>query len=612
MVFIVILSSILLAVCTSLKPIYLQNAIDAVEAGTGDARAMFICYLVSILGILLFETARQLSTGKYRNGKLFGLKKQVMAHIIHMPPRKFQEEQGQNYVTTLNNEIEMLVDSFYVTRLELAYSILVLVACVVALLYINGYLAMIIIISTVCPIVASAVQGQALEKRTNLYTMALEKLNVMIGNLIHGYPTIKVNHVEREYLQTLEQDNEKAAHAEFAKSKTKVRVNMIIGLLSYAGEAVMVGFSIYEIAKGRLSVGALVGALQLSEMLVIPTNSISYQLSEMRSVASIRQKISRLLSVPESETPPAAIPSVAHIDLNDVSFRHEEKVILSHASYRFEAGKKYLILGENGSGKSTLFKLLTGLESEYEGCISVNGTDIRQLWPALYDRIGVVLQDAFLFDDTLLQNITLYRPELRERVEPVLRSLGMDAFLASHDLEQTFQNTKGNLSGGGNGDAVIAAQRGLFRPDIPAVGGQIQTLPGHVLGAVLRLGADHVHVALQNNGGGIFIAGGGVLPDDDVVAVLLPVPQAKLLGHGHAQVTDDLGVAAAVRHGAQPFKIVENRLRLQMRENSHVSKLLSEIAAVSGTAARWPAPATPAPPHPAGGRWYRTPACGSR
>ena len=202
------------------------------------------------------------------------------------------------------------------------------------------YLAVIIIVSTICPIVASAVQGQALEKRTNLYTMALEKLNVMIGNLIHGYPTIKVNHVEREYLQTLEQDNENAAHAEFAKSKTKVRVNMIIGLLSYAGEAVMVGFSIYEIAKGRLSVGAL----QLSEMLVIPTNSISYQLSEMRSVASIRQKISRLLSVPDSETPPAAIPAVAHIDLNDVSFRHEEKVILSHASYRFEAGKKYLIL----------------------------------------------------------------------------------------------------------------------------------------------------------------------------------------------------------------------------------------------------------------------------
>ncbi|MDD7000300.1 MAG: ATP-binding cassette domain-containing protein [Oscillibacter sp.] len=82
------------------------------------------------------------------------------------------------------------------------------------------------------------------------------------------------------------------------------------------------------------------------------------------------------------------------------------------------------------------------------GCISVNGTDIRGLWPALYDEIGVVLQDAFLFDDTFLQNVTLYRPELAGRVEPVMRSLGMDAFLASHDLDQPFQNTKGNLSGG--------------------------------------------------------------------------------------------------------------------------------------------------------------------
>ena len=105
-------------------------------------------------------------------------------------------------------------------------------------------------------------------------------------------------------------------------------------------------------------------------------------------------------------------------------------------------------MGENGSGKSTLFKLLSGFETEYEGSILVNGTDIRKLWPTLYEQIGVVLQDAFMFDDTLLSNITLYRSELEEQVAPVMRSLGMDAFLASHSLNQEFQTTKGNLSGG--------------------------------------------------------------------------------------------------------------------------------------------------------------------
>ena len=75
MVFMVIISSVLLAVCTSLKPIYLQNAIDAVDVGAGGALTMFLCYVASILGILLFETARQLSTGKYRNSRLFSLKR---------------------------------------------------------------------------------------------------------------------------------------------------------------------------------------------------------------------------------------------------------------------------------------------------------------------------------------------------------------------------------------------------------------------------------------------------------------------------------------------------------------------------------------------------------
>ena len=121
-----------------------------------------------------------------------------------------------------------------------------------------------------------------------------------------------------------------------------------------------------------------------------------------------------------------------------------------------------------------------------------------------------------------------------------------------------------NGENGRHGDAVVTAQRCLFRPDVVAVCGQIQPLAGHILGAVLRLGTDHVHVALQNNGSGALIAGGGVLPDDNVVAVLLPVPQAQLPGHGHAQVADDPGVAAAVGHGTQPFKEIENSLGLQM------------------------------------------------
>lgn len=227
-----------------------------------------------------------------------------------------------------------------------------------------------------------------------------------------------------------------------------MRVNAVIGLLAYAGEAVMVGFSIYEISQGRLTVGALVGALQLSEMLAIPTNSISYQISEMKSVRGIRRKIEQMLDAPMEPPAPERFTPIESIELRDVSFRHPEKMLFDHLSYRFEAGKKYLILGENGSGKSTLFKLLSGLETEYDGDVLINGRDARPLWPVFYDQLGVVLQEPFLFDDTLRQNITLYRPQPDARVEAVLRSLGMEPFLAERDLDGEFQSTKGNLSGG--------------------------------------------------------------------------------------------------------------------------------------------------------------------
>ena len=140
----------------------------------------------------------------------------------------------------------------------------------------------------------------------------------------------------------------------------------------------------------------------------------------------------------------------ALLEVRSLSVRYpgNKKEVLHQVDLTLAPGTITCVIGESGSGKSTLFKLLTGLETEYEGCISVNGTDIRQLWPALYDQIGVVLQDAFIFDDTFLRNVTLYRPALRERAVSAMHSLGMDAFLASHDLDQVFQNTKGNLSGG--------------------------------------------------------------------------------------------------------------------------------------------------------------------
>ena len=165
LVLISILSSLALAICTALKPICLQNTVDAVGTNEAAILALFAYYVATILGILIFETIRQLSISKYSIKKTFSLKSRLINHVTQMSPQKFQKEKGQNYITGLNKEIDMLVENYYVTRLEFAYSVLVLITSIAALLYINTYLALIIIVSTACPILASVAQGKAIRKK---------------------------------------------------------------------------------------------------------------------------------------------------------------------------------------------------------------------------------------------------------------------------------------------------------------------------------------------------------------------------------------------------------------------------------------------------------------
>ena len=127
----------------------------------------------------------------------------------------------------------------------------------------------------------------------------------------------------------------------------------------------------------------------------------------------------------------------------------------------------------------------------------------------------------------------------------------------------------------GHGDAVVAAQRGPLGIDKIPVDGQIQPLTGHVLAAVRRFLAHHVHVTLQNHRLRPLVPGGGVLKDDDVVQRILLIPQAPLSGKLRQPVADGLGVARTAGNSAHLLKKVKYPSRLQMLQNCHIHRSFS-------------------------------------
>ena len=151
------------------------------------------------------------------------------------------------------------------------------------------------------------------------------------------------------------------------------------------------------------------------------------------------------------------------ITFDRVSFGYEEgKPVLKDISARFEAGKKYAIVGGSGSGKTTLLNLLMGGCSGYSGSVTVDGTELSAVDPdSLYDLLSLIGQNVFLFDDTIRRNLTMFRSFPDEAVASAAQRSGLAPVMEAKGEDYRCGENGNGLSGGERQRISIA--RALLR-----------------------------------------------------------------------------------------------------------------------------------------------------
>jgi len=139
------------------------------------------------------------------------------------------------------------------------------------------------------------------------------------------------------------------------------------------------------------------------------------------------------------------------IEVSHVNFSFENKQVLKDVSFTIEKGKKYLIKGVSGAGKTTLINLLAMVYDDYEGNITVDGIDYRDISEeSFHKKVAFIYQDVFLFEDTIKNNIALYQDIPEERLNYAVKVSGLEPFLEERKEginERLSENGK-NLSGG--------------------------------------------------------------------------------------------------------------------------------------------------------------------
>lgn len=271
-------------------------------------------------------------------------------------------------------------------------------------------------------------------------------------------------------------ENEKFQHQNNIYTNTWMKLCEYLSIFWAMGDLVsglqvmiVVLLGAYFCIQGSMSVGSYIAFISYNNMLVGPIRSLGRMISEMSKTGVSLRRISDIMMA-EAETDDASVTPLTD-DNTDISFEHvsfafDQNQVLKDINMHVKQGETIGILGSTGSGKSTLMHLLCRLYDLGEGRITIGGRDIKSIpLEELRKKIGIVLQDPFLFSRTIKENITItgHEERLDEVVDIACLRDTIDSFPDGYD---TMVGERGVTLSGGQIQRIAIARMLAGRPEI--------------------------------------------------------------------------------------------------------------------------------------------------
>jgi len=472
----------LMAVTKLAQPWLLKTAIDN-HIVTGRLEGL-PALAAGFLGLIFAESAVtfvEVYLLQYVGQKvMYDIRIELFSHIQRLSARFFDQTPVGSLVSRLTSDIEVLGEMFAAGIVTIVGDLLVLAGIVGIMLFMNVKLSLVTF--SVLPLliwVAFAFR--------NWMRVAFRQVRSRLGNLsaflaesLGGMAVVQLFNRQQDEAQEFRRLNESYREANLPVITWDAALYAVVESLSSVAVALIIWYGGGEIVKGSLSFGALVAFIQYIERFFSPIRDLSAKYSVMQGAMASLERIFGLLDRQEEEQltavpTPAALPAAARasgpgsIAFRDIWFAYNrEEYVLKGFSLEVKSGEKVALVGETGGGKTTVTRLLSRLYEVNRGSITIDGVDLREMTLAgLRSRIGVVLQDPYLFTGTIAYNISLGDPRALERVEQAAAVVGADRFIRQlpKGFDEEVRERGGNLSAGER-QLISFARAVAFDPEI--------------------------------------------------------------------------------------------------------------------------------------------------
>ncbi len=393
---------------------------------------------------------------------MFRLRETIEAKLHRLPLSYVDQHARGDLLSRVTNDIDNLTQSLQQTINQILTSLLTLVGVTVMMLTVSPLLALVAFATVPLSVMATRLFAHRARPRFLRQWRTTGTLNAQAEDVVSGHAIVTAFGRQDQERRRFEAQNDQlydASRSAQFLSSTMQPVMMLMGNLQFVAVAVVGGL---RISSGAITIGDMQAMIQYTRQFAMPIQSLASMAATFQSGIASLERVVELLEVdelsPDPDPVPQQPPTAGRVVFDDVHFAYDPgKPLITGLDLTAEPGQTVAIVGPTGAGKTTLVNLLLRFYELDGGRIILDGRDITSLpRQELRSKFGMVLQDTWLFGDTLWENLRYGNPDATDaQILEAARVTYVDRFV--HSLPDGFDTVIND-----EGDNISAGQKQLL------------------------------------------------------------------------------------------------------------------------------------------------------
>ena len=470
----IITFTIISALLASARPMLIQYAIDnaIVDGNTNELFIIFIVLIGMLLGQSIIDYSNTYQSGWLGQNIIKNMRVKLYEHILRFRMSFFDKTPIGRLITRTVSDIETLADVFSQGMASLIGDILQIVFILSFMLFLNWKLTLVSLSILPLLFLATYIFKEAIKKSFNEVRVAVAQLNTFVQEHITGMNIVQIFNSEERELEKFKKINKEHLNANL----TNVMAYSVYVPVAEVLSAMGIGLAVWYGSLGRLDdlirPGDLVAFIMYITMFFRPVRQIADRINTLQQGIVSADRVLKLLDQKDfiaNEGTTQKKELAGDVKFSNVWFAYkEQEYVLKGISFEVNKGKNVAFVGATGAGKSSVINVLNRFYDINQGYITIDGVNIEAFQlQNLRSNIGIVLQDVFLFADTIRNNITLGSDISHDKVVEVCKSLGAHEFIQKLPGNYDFDvKERGGMLSAGQRQLISFARAMITNPSI--------------------------------------------------------------------------------------------------------------------------------------------------